>query len=126
MIDKLTEKHENLKAKWLRLTIDDLFSWNSLLEEMLDLRTSLSSQYIENKNSLWNKKSVRWAILRSEVNEAGKKKHTESWIEDIIKIEFENEDRELSILKTTIEMLGNKIQCVPEYLQLAKRSLPIN
>jgi len=125
-IEELVEKHENNKIKWLRLTIDDLFNWNALFEEMLDLRTTLSSQYIENKNSVWNKKSIRWAILRSEINDAGKKKHTESSIEDIIKVEFEEDDRELNVLKTTIEMLTNKITTIPEYINLCKKALPIN
>jgi hypothetical protein len=125
MIDKLLAEHEQFKSKWLRLNLEDLFNWNMLLEAMMDCRVNSYSKYLEDKNKLENKKAARWAELRSEKTEDGKKKNTESGIEWIIKIEFENEDIELALVKAWIDMLGNKITTIPEYINLAKRCLPI-
>ena len=123
-IKSLLDRHEEFKLKWLQNNNNTLFDWNKLLEEMRDKRTDINSEFISEKNDIKNRKATRWAELRLETTEAGKKKNTENWIEDILLVEFRDDDIKLEIQKTTIELLTNKIECIPEYINLVKKALP--
>jgi len=123
-IDLLITRHEEFKVKQRSLSLDDLFEWNSLLELFMDTRTQAQSEYIESKNKLENKVSVRKAVLRNEKDDAGKKKNTESWIDDTVAIEFDEDYVELAIKKTLIEFMTNKITTIPEYINLGKKFNP--
>lgn len=126
MIDKLLVEHENLKQKWLRLNIDDLFTWNTILEAMLDKKTELTSEYLEEKNKLENEKNIKRILYKDQKDDKWKKLHTENTIDSMINIDFWEQDRDMLLMKARIDMLNNKIQVIPEYINIVKKVLTIN
>lgn len=124
MIQELIKMHEEYKAKWLRLTADDLFNRNNILEQMLDLRTTKRSELLESKNELENKKAIRKLELKDEKWEDWKKKHTVDSADAVIMQEFRDEDIQQIKDKAMIDMIENKIAVIPDYINLWKRFLP--
>lgn len=125
-MEELLKRHELLKSKGLKLTADDLFQRNTLLEAILDLRTNKRSERLESRNQLENEKAGRRLMLKEEKTDDWKKKHTENTMDCLIAQEFQEKDQSLSLLKTTIELLENKVAVIPEYIQIGKRFLPTN
>lgn len=125
MIDKLLVEHENLKQKWLRLNIDDLFTWNTILEAMLDKKTELTSEYLEEKNKLENEKNIKRILYKDQKDDKWKKLHTENTIDSMINIDFWQQDKDMLLMKARIDMLNNKIQVIPEYINIVKKVLTI-
>jgi len=123
-MENLLKQHETYKLKGYKLTTEDLFEWNTLLEAMLDLRVEMRSKLFEAKNDLENRKSTRRLVLKDEKDEAGKKKHTENTMDCLIGQEFQEEDQKYLVEKAKLELLENKISVIPEYIQLGKRFLP--
>ena len=60
--------------------------------------------------------------LKSETDEAGKKKHTESTSDAKIDQEFFEKDQLLASMKLKAELLDNKTGVVIEYINLVKRN----
>jgi hypothetical protein len=118
MIQELLKKHETYKSKGMRLNADDLFERNQVLESLLDLRVEKRSELFERKNELDNKKAIRRIELKDEKDDAGKKKHTENTIDSILMQEFQEQDKEYLLKKAEIEMIENKCQVIPEYINL--------
>jgi len=125
-MQELLKKHEDFKKRGLKLTADDLFQRNMVLEALLDLRVEKRSQLLEEKNKLDNEKAIKRLIYKDQKSEDGKKLHTEGTIDAMLSSDFFSQDREYLLLKGEIEMLENKIAVIPEYIQLAKRFLPSN
>lgn len=122
-IDALLERHEILKLKWLQLWEQDLFNWVMLWEEMADCIAELRSQYQEQKQQNEVEKGKRMIELKAELDENWKKKYTESTAEAVIRQEFYQQDLDLSVLKTKIELLQNRTAVINEYINIVKMHL---
>lgn len=122
-IDTLLERHEILKLKWLQLWEQDLFNWVMLWEEMADCITELRSSYQEQKQANDTKKGQRMIELKAELDDNNKKKYTESTAEAVIRQEFYQQDLDLSVLKTKIELLQNRTAVINEYINIVKMHL---
>lgn len=122
-IQSLIDKHEILKLKWLQLGEQDLFDRVALREEMADCITELRSQYQEQKQQNEVEKGKKMIELKSELDDNGKKKHTESTAEAVIRQEFMQKDMALSVLKTQTELLQNKTWVINEYINIVKMHL---
>lgn len=119
-IDSLLQRHEVLKLKWLQLGEQDLFDRVALWEEMADSITELRSQYQEQKQQNEVEKGKRMIELKAELDENWKKKYTESTAEAVIRQEFYQQDLDLSVLKTKIELLQNRTTVISEYVNIVK------
>lgn len=119
-IDSLLQRHEVLKLKWLQLGEQDLFDRVALWEEMADSITELRSQYQEQKQQNELEKGKRMIELKAELDENWKKKYTESTAEAVIRQEFYQQDLDLSVLKTKIELLQNRTTVISEYVNIVK------
>lgn len=122
-IDTLLERHEILKLKWLQLWEQDLFNWVMLWEEMADCITELRSQLQEQKQQNEVEKGKKMIELKAELDENWKKKYTESTAEAVIRQEFYQQDLDLSVLKTKIELLQNRTAVINEYINIVKMHL---
>ena len=122
-IDSLLQRHEVLKLKWLQLGEQDLFDRVALWEEMADSITELRSQYQEQKQQNEVEKGKRMIELKAELDENWKKKYTESTAEAVIRQEFYQQDLDLSVLKTKIELLQNRTTVIGEYVNIVKMHL---
>lgn len=119
-IDSLLQRHEVLKLKGLQLGEQDLFDRISLREEMADCITELKSQYQEQKQANEVEKGKRMIELKAELDENWKKKYTESTAEAVVRQEFYQQDLDLSVLKTKIELLQNRTTVISEYVNIVK------
>ncbi len=119
-IDSLLQRHEVLKLKGLQLGEQDLFDRVALWEEMADSITELRSQYQEQKQANEVEKGKRMIELKAELDENWKKKYTESTAEAVIRQEFYQQDLDLSVLKTKIELLQNRTTVISEYVNIVK------
>ena len=61
--------------------------------------------------------------LKAELDENWKKKYTESTAEAVIRQEFYQQDLDLSVLKTKIELLQNRTTVIGEYVNIVKMHL---
>lgn len=120
-VQTLLDKHEVFKLKWLQdLTLEDLFEWVKLKEDMTTQLTEMSSYYMENKLELDKKKWERMIFLKWELDENGKKRYTDTTAQAIINDEFYNEDIDQLTLKASVDLLKGKVQNIIEYVNLVK------
>lgn len=120
-IDNLLDNHEKFKLKWLQdLTIEDLFEWVKLKEDMVTKLTEMSSYYMETKLELDKKKWEKMIFLKWELDENGKKRYTDTTAQAIINDEFYQEDIDQLTLKASIDLLKGKVQNIIEYVNLVK------
>lgn len=120
-IDNLLDNHEKFKLKWLQdLTIEDLFEWVKLKEDMVTKLTEMSSYYMETKLELDKKKWEKMIFLKWELDENGKKRYTDTTAQAIINDEFYQDDIDQLTLKASIDLLKGKVQNIIEYVNLVK------
>ena len=120
-IDNLLDNHEKFKLKWLQdLTIEDLFEWVKLKEDMVTKLTEMSSYYMETKLELDKKKWEKMIFLKWELDENGKKRYTDTTAQAIINDEFYQDDINQLTLKASIDLLKGKVQNIIEYVNLVK------
>jgi len=120
-IQNLLDTHEKFKLKWLQdLTIEDLFEWVKLKEDMVTKLTEMSSYYMETKLELDKKKWEKMIFLKWELDENGKKRYTDTTAQAIINDEFYQDDINQLTLKATIDLLKGKVQNIIEYVNLVK------
>lgn len=120
-IQNLLDTHEKFKLKWLQdLTIEDLFEWVKLKEDMVTKLTEMSSYYMETKLELDKKKWEKMIFLKWELDENGKKRYTDTTAQAIINDEFYQEDIDQLTLKASIDLLKGKVQNIIEYVNLVK------
>ena len=93
---------------------------------MLDTKVELMSKYLEEKNKLENEKATKRIMYKDQKDNAGKKMHTENTIDAMINSDFWDKDKDMLIMKAEIDMLNNKIQTIPEYINIVKKVLVIN
>lgn len=120
-IQNLLDTHEKFKLKWLQdLTIEDLFEWVKLKEDMVTKLTEMSSYYMETKLELDKKKWEKMIFLKWELDENGKKRYTDTTAQAIINDEFYQDDINQLTLKASIDLLKGKVQNIIEYVNLVK------
>lgn len=119
-VDKLIARHEKFKAKGLQLTDQDMFDRIRLWEEMKDKITELKSTYYEEKQEMDKDKGIRLVELKAMLDEKGKKQHTDSTADAVIRQEFRQRENEISIHKLQAELLNNKAETVQEYINIVK------
>ena len=120
-VQTLLDKHEVFKLKWLQdLSLEDLFEWVKLKEDMTTQLTEMSSYYMENKLDLDKKKWERMIFLKWELDENGKKRYTDTTAQAIINDEFYKEDIDQLTLKASVDLLKGKVQNIIEYVNLVK------
>ena len=117
--DDLIKKHEAFKKKGLQLSIQDMFDWVSLKEEMKFRSIEMKSNILEQKRSLEKDKALRTLELKAEVDDDGKKL-TEKTIDSKLKLEFQERDRQLDGLSATRDMLLECCDNVVEYVNAVK------
>lgn len=123
LIVSLLTKNEYFKGKWLQLTEDDLFEWIKLQDEINDLAVKLRSRAVEEKMRLDVDKGKRTLELKTESDENGKKKYTESQIDAMIRSEFIEQDLEINYFKTQQDLLSKKSETITEYVNIVKLTL---
>lgn len=119
-IQQLIDRHDAFKKKWLQNNEESLFDWVMLWEEMLDHTTTLRSKYQEEKQQIDVEKWLRMIALKTELDDNGKKKHTESTADATINQEFQDKHQFLSSLKLQSELLQNKTGVINEYINIIK------
>ena len=123
LIVSLLTRNEHFKGKWLQLTEDDLFEWIKLQDEINDLVVKLRSRAVEEKMRLDVDKGKRTLELKTESDENGKKKYTESQIDAMIRSEFVEKDLEINYFKTQQDLLSKKSETITEYVNIVKLTL---
>lgn len=123
LIVSLLTKNEYFKGKWLQLSEDDLFEWIRLQDEINDLVVKLRSRAVEEKMRLDVDKGKRTLELKTESDENGKKKYTESQIDAMIRSEFVEKDLEINYFKTQQDLLSKKSETITEYVNIVKLTL---
>lgn len=123
LIVSLLTKNEYFKGKWLQLSEDDLFEWIKLQDELNDLAVKLRSRAVEEKMRLDVDKGKRTLELKTESDENGKKKYTESQIDAMIRSEFIEQDLEINYFKTQQDLLSKKSETITEYVNIVKLTL---
>lgn len=118
-VQELIDRNETFKIKWLQLSDDDLFQWLNLQDEMITKASNLKSTYLEQKLAMDRDKALRTLELKQEKDENWKW-YTEKWIEALIKKEFFEKDFDLTVIKTTCDLLVQKAWIITEYVNIVK------
>jgi len=118
-IQELFDKHEKFKLKWLQLTDEDLFDWIRLQDDMITMVWDMKSKYLENKLRIEKDKGLKVLELKNERDEEWKK-FTEKWIEAVIKQEFFQDDLDQNVLKTSYELVWDKLKTITEFVNIVK------
>ena len=118
-IQELFDRHEKFKLKWLQLTDEDLFDWIRLQDDMITMVWDMKSKYLENKLKIEKDKGLKVLELKNERDEEWKK-FTEKWIEAVIKQEFFQDDLDQNVLKTSYELVWDKLKTITEFVNIVK------
>lgn len=118
-IQELLDKHEAFKLKWLQLSDDDLFNWIWLQDTMISEVSKMKSEWLENKLQIEKDKSLRTIEMKSDLDEKWKAP-TDKWIEAVLKQEFFEKDLAQNVLKTSYELLAQKLQTITEFVNIVK------
>lgn len=116
---ELLDKHETFKLKGLQLTIQDIFDWVSLKEQMKLRAIELESEILEEKRTLEKDKALRTLTLKADVDDKGKSP-TEKTIDSKLKLEFEERDRHLDGQVASRKVLLECADNVIEYINAVK------
>ncbi|HCB51685.1 TPA: hypothetical protein DEP21_03880 [Patescibacteria group bacterium] len=90
---------------------------------MLDTTTTLRSEYQEEKQQLDVDKGLMVIDLKSQLDDKGKKIHTESTCDATINQKFFDKNKELQAIKLKTELLQNKTTVIGEYINIVKKIL---
>lgn len=118
-IQALLDKHEAFKLKWLQLSDDDLFQWIWLQDTMITEVSNMKSEYLENKLKIEKDKSIRTLEMKADIDEKWKAP-TDKWIEAVLKQEFFERDLNQNVLKTSYELLSQKLATITEFVNIVK------
>lgn len=118
-IQALLDKHEAFKIKWLQLSDDDLFQWIWLQDTMITEVSNMKSEYLENKLKIEKDKSIRTLEMKADIDEKWKAP-TDKWIEAVLKQEFFERDLNQNVLKTSYELLSQKLATITEFVNIVK------
>ena len=118
-IQKLLDKNEEYKKKWLQLTEDDLFNWLVLQDEMITESSNMKAEYLEKKLQSDKDKALKSLELKA-VQDEKWKGLTEKQIDAIIKKDFFDSDIKQGALKATYELLYQRAQTITEFINIVK------
>lgn len=118
-IQELLDKHEAFKLKWLQLSDDDLFQWIWLQDTMISEVSKMKAEYLEQKLAIDKDKALRSIEMKAEVDDKWKAP-TDKWIEAVLKQEFFQKDLDQNVLKTSYELLAQKLQTITEFVNIVK------
>lgn len=118
-VQKLLDKHEAFKVKWLKLSDDDLFDWIGLQDEMISVVSNMKWEYLENKLQIDKDKAIRSLEMKADVDDKWKAP-TDKWIEAVLKQEFFDKDLKQNVLKCSYELLTQKLQTITEFVNIVK------
>jgi len=118
-IQALLDKHETFKLKWLQLTDDDLFNRIALQDTMISEVSNMKSEYLEEKLKIDKDKAIRTLEMKAEVDDKWKAP-TDKWIEAVLKQEFFQRDLDQNVLKTSYELLAQKLQTITDFVNIVK------
>ena len=121
-IQTLIDEHEKYKAKWIELTVSDMFNWIELKEKMKIQVIELRSQIMETKAWLEKDKAIRTLELKASVDESGKKP-TEKSIDSTLKLEFGDRENELNAIIKYRDLLSEYADNVLEYVNVVKLNM---
>ena len=99
-----------------------MFKWIELKETMKRRAIELKSEIIEAKQQLDKDKGVRFLLLKSQLDDDGKKL-TEKAIDSMLRVEFEKRDADYNALGKYRELLIECAENVLEYVNVVKLNL---
>ena len=119
----LLARHEEFKKKGLQLTVDDLYNWICLQDEIIGVVSQMKAEYSEKKLEQDKEKAVRWIELKAEKDENGKTVNTDKMIEQLLKIEFSTKDLDQLVLKNTYELLQQRGNVITDLVNIVKLNM---
>ncbi len=119
----LLARHEEFKKKGLQLTVDDLYNWICLQDEIIGVVSQMKAEYSEKKLEQDKEKAVRWIELKAEKDENGKTVNTDKMIEQLLKIEFSTQDLDQLVLKNTYELLQQRGNVITDLVNIVKLNM---
>ena len=119
----LLARHEEFKKKGLQLTVDDLYNWICLQDEIIGVVSQMKAEYSEKKLEQDKEKAVRWIELKAEKDENGKTVNTDKMIEQLLKIEFNTQDLDQLVLKNTYELLQQRGNVITDLVNIVKLNM---
>ena len=96
-----------------------MFKWIELKETMKRRAIELKSEIIEAKQQLDKDKGVRFLLLKSQLDDDGKRL-TEKAIDSMLRVEFEKRDADYNALGKYRELLIECAENVLEYVNVVK------
>ena len=120
---ELLQRHEEFKKKGLQLTVDDLYSWICLQDEIIGVVSQMKAEYTEKKLEQDKQKSLRGIELKAEKDENGKTVNTDKMIEQLLKIEFSKDDLDQLVLKNTYELLQQRGSIITDLVNIVKLNM---
>lgn len=119
----LLARHEEFKKKGLQLTVDDLYNWICLQDEIIGVVSQMKAEYSEKKLEQDKQKSLRGIELKAEKDENGKTVNTDKMIEQLLKIEFSTQDLDQLVLKNTYELLQQRGNVITDLVNIVKLNM---
>jgi len=114
-IKTLLDKHEALKSKGLRLTDWDIMEWIKLQEQFIIANIELDSKYQQRKLKFENKLWVEQTLLKE------KEWWSDTVVKSKIKKQYEDENIEIIVDWTVVDMTDKFIKLIDHYINQSKR-----
>jgi len=120
-IKEILVKHEDLKAKWLRLNEDNIYTRIWLRDSIIDLIVEKKSIMLEERLKLKVEKWIERVKLKNKLDDKGKKVHTEWTADAVIDEMYYEKDISQERINLEIELLQEKKKIIQEYINLWKK-----
>lgn len=118
-VNELIKKHEDFKAKGFKLSLQEIYDWLALQDDIATAVQQLKAESIEKGADLDKVKNLRLLELKNS-KDANGKSYTEKQIDAMIKDETYDEKVKLDTDKTVIELLQKKADNITQLTQLLK------
>ena len=118
-VNELIKKHEDFKAKGFKLSLQEIYDWLALQDDIATAVQQLKAESIQKGADLDKVKNLRLLELKNSTDANGKS-YTEKQIDAMIKDETYDEKVKLDTDKTVIELLQKKADNITQLTQLLK------
>ena len=118
-VNGLIKKHEDFKAKGFKLSLQEIYDWLALQDDIATAVQQLKAESIQKGADLDKVKNLRLLELKNSTDANGKS-YTEKTIDAMIKDETYDEKVKLDTDKTVIELLQKKADNITQLTQLLK------
>lgn len=118
-VNELIKKHEDFKAKGFKLSLQEIYDWLALQDDIATAVQQLKAESIQKGADLDKVKNLRLLELKNSTDANGKS-YTEKTIDAMIKDETYDEKVKLDTDKTVIELLQKKADNITQLTQLLK------